>query len=172
MYPPPRFHTWVSFCTYFITYLSISSLMCPSIHLFFYALQRILQISVNFSLITSMCYQHLDCDLLWWMAYVFKMTVQKRGLVVRPLQRNGNLRIKSWTMALLCELKSLMCCMYTWIPSSLPGDQGHFFIPFLWRYQGGQYNSLWTIRFHSYLSWLMEVLYLIWDFSLTWARYK
>lgn len=121
------------FFLYLLYYLPIHQLTHVSINpsfFFFYALQRILQISVNFSLITSMCYQHLDCDLLWWMAYVFKMTVQKWGLVVRPLQRNGNLRIKSWTMALLCELKSLMCCMYIWIPSSLPGDQGHsLFLP-------------------------------------------
>lgn len=121
---------FLSVLTLLPTYSSAHPCVHQSIFFFFYALQRILQISVNFSLITSMCYQHLDCDLLWWMAYVFKMTVQKWGLVVRPLQRNGNLRIKSWTMALLCELKSLMCCMYIWIPSSLPGDQGHsLFLP-------------------------------------------
>ena len=81
----------------------LSILTCPhphpSIHLVFWCIsKKVAYISkrlpkyfnvlyINFM---HLLHQYLNCDYLWWMAYVFKMAVQKQGLEIKLLQRNRN----------------------------------------------------------------------------------
>ena len=109
MYPPPRFHNWLFFYIYFITYLSICPPMYSSIHLIFWCISKKVAsigkllpkyFNMLYNIFMYLLHQYMNCDLLWWVAYVFKIAVQRQGFAVRPLQRNRNLRIKSLPISL------------------------------------------------------------------------
>lgn len=97
--------------TGFLSILTYHTPIQPSIHqsilFFWYISKKVADISKllpkYFNMLDNILmyfsHQYLNCNNLSCMAYVFKISVQRQDLEIRPLQRNRNIRIKSLTIA-------------------------------------------------------------------------
>lgn len=96
------------------------------------------------NILVHFSHQYLNCDHFWWMAYVFKIAVQRQDLEIRPLQRNRNIRIESLIVA-HAEWPQTLCVHMD--PKTFPLVPGSFFYPLsVAQYQCEQCNFLQILR--------------------------